>query len=431
MTESSVSMSPMPYARAVGDATAALAAGRPVVVIDDAERENEADLVMAASKVDAVSVAFMVANTTGILCVPMTGAQLDRLRLPLMVEENTELHATAFTVSVDHVSTTTGVSAADRAATVRALADADLDGDSLRRPGHIFPLRYREGGVLKRAGHTEATIDLLRIAGLGDTGLISELVRPDGAMMREAEARRFAAEHGLSAVTVADVVRWRRTNERLVQRTGEAMLPTEFGTFRAFAYRSVLDGIEHLALTVGDVASQGRSASGVLTRVHSECLTGDAIGSLRCDCGSQLRDALQAIADAGCGALVYLRGHEGRGIGLGHKLRAYELQEGGLDTVEANLRLGFPVDTREYGVGAQILGDLGVRRIRLITNNPAKYGGLGGHDLEIVDRVALRVRVTSQSVSYLRTKRDRLGHLLPGLPDGPLVPARVSDEDTA
>jgi 3,4-dihydroxy 2-butanone 4-phosphate synthase/GTP cyclohydrolase II len=429
MTESGLSASPMAYTRAIRTATAALASGQLIIVIDDADRENEADLVMAASRVSTASVAFMVANTTGILCVPMLGAQLDRLRLPLMVDDNTELHATAFTVSVDHVSTTTGVSAADRAATVRALSDEDLHADSLRRPGHIFPLRYCEGGVLKRAGHTEATIDLLRIGGLPAAGLISELVSPDGSMMRETAARRFAAEHGLAVVTVADVVRWRRSNERLVERAGEATLPTEFGTFRAISYRSVLDGVEHLALTVGDVASSGRSAAGVLTRVHSECLTGDTIGSLRCDCGSQLKDALRLIADLGCGVLVYLRGHEGRGIGLGHKLRAYELQETGVDTVDANVRLGLPVDSREYGVGAQILGNLGVRRIRLVTNNPAKYGGLSGHDLEIVERVALPVRVTAENLAYLRTKRDRLGHLISALPDGPSA-AQESETDT-
>ncbi|RFU20589.1 bifunctional 3,4-dihydroxy-2-butanone-4-phosphate synthase/GTP cyclohydrolase II [Geodermatophilus marinus] len=399
-------------AEAVQRAVAALAAGRMVVVVDDADRENEGDLLVAAELVTEEQMAFVVRHTTGIVCAPMSAERCAALRLPQMVADNTDAHGTAFTVSVDHVGTGTGVSAACRARTVRALADPATLPGQLRRPGHVFPLRAREGGVLIRAGHTEAAVDLTRMAGLSGVGVIGEITADDGTMRSGTCLRDFAARHELPVLAIADLVRYRRATERLVEPVGSAAMPTEFGAFRAAAYRNTLDGTEHLALVMGDVAAAGRSDAGVLVRVHSECLTGDILGSLRCDCGAQLEQALKAIAEEGCGVVVYLRGHEGRGIGLGHKIRAYALQEQGLDTVDANTAQGLPVDSRSYGVGAQILSDLGVRRIRLITNNPAKYGGIEGHGLELVDRVASPTVETPHNVRYLRTKRERMGHVL-------------------
>jgi 3,4-dihydroxy 2-butanone 4-phosphate synthase/GTP cyclohydrolase II len=396
---------------AVQRAVAALAAGQMVVVVDDEDRENEGDLIVAAELVTDEQMAFLVRHTTGIVCAPMPAARTEELRLPQMVSENGDVHGTAFTVSVDHVDTTTGVSAADRARTVRALAGASTGPDELRRPGHVFPLRARAGGVLVRAGHTEAAVDLTTMAGLSGVGVIGEIVDEDGSMRRGESLTRFAAEHGLPVLSIADLVRHRRATERLVELVAASQMPTEFGDFRAMAYRSTVDGTEHLALVMGDVAAAGRSAAGALVRVHSECLTGDILGSLRCDCGGQLEQALRAVAEEGVGAVVYLRGHEGRGIGLGHKIRAYALQEQGLDTVDANIVQGLPADSRSYGVGAQILGDLGISRLRLITNNPAKYGGLDGYGLTIVGRVALPAVVTPHNVRYLRTKRERMGHL--------------------
>ncbi|MFD4195080.1 bifunctional 3,4-dihydroxy-2-butanone-4-phosphate synthase/GTP cyclohydrolase II [Amycolatopsis thermoflava] len=401
-------------AEAVERAVTALAEGRMVVVVDDHDRENEGDLILAADSVTPEQMTFLVRNTTGIVCTPMTADRADALGLPLMVEDNTDAHGTAFTVSVDHLDAGTGVSATARALTCRALADPATRPEQLRRPGHLFPLRAREGGVLVRAGHTEAAVDLLRLAGRTQVGVISELIGADGDMLRGEALTGFAAENDLPLLAIADLVRYRRATEELVEPVAESAMPTVFGDFRAVAYRSRLDGTEHLALVLGDVAAAGRGERGALVRVHSECLTGDIIGSLRCDCGAQLEQALQAIAEEGCGAVVYLRGHEGRGIGLGHKIRAYALQEQGLDTVDANLAQGLPVDSRSYGVGAQILGHLGVRRLRLITNNPAKYGGLEGYGLEIADRVTLPVNHNPHNVRYLRTKRDRLGHLLAG-----------------
>jgi 3,4-dihydroxy 2-butanone 4-phosphate synthase / GTP cyclohydrolase II len=402
-----------PAAEAVQSAVAALAAGGMVVVVDDADREDEGDLVVAADLVTAAQVAFVVRHTTGILCAPMTAERVDALRLPQMVAENTDAHGTAFTVSVDAAGTGTGVSAEDRARTLRALADPGTSPDQLRRPGHVFPLRARTGGVLVRAGHTEAAVDLTTMAGLSGVALIGEIVDEDGSMRRGASLTRFAERHGLPVLAIADLVRHRRATERLVELVASSQMPTEFGDFRALAYRSTVDGTEHLALVMGDVAAAGRSEAGALVRVHSECLTGDILGSLRCDCGGQLEQALRAIAAEGAGAVVYLRGHEGRGIGLAHKIRAYALQEQGLDTVDANTAQGLPVDSRSYGVGAQILGELGVNRLRLITNNPAKYGGLDGYGLTIVGRVAQPAVVTAHNVRYLRTKRDRMGHLHP------------------
>ncbi|WP_027928990.1 bifunctional 3,4-dihydroxy-2-butanone-4-phosphate synthase/GTP cyclohydrolase II [Amycolatopsis thermoflava] len=401
-------------AEAVERAVTALAEGRMVVVVDDHDRENEGDLILAADSVTPEQMTFLVRNTTGIVCTPMTADRADALGLPLMVEDNTDAHGTAFTVSVDHLDAGTGVSATARALTCRALADPATRPEQLRRPGHLFPLRAREGGVLVRAGHTEAAVDLLRLAGRTQVGVISELIGADGDMLRGEALTGFAAENDLPLLAIADLVRYRRATEELVEPVAESAMPTVFGDFRAVAYRSRLDDTEHLALVLGDVAAAGRGERGALVRVHSECLTGDIIGSLRCDCGAQLEQALQAIAEEGCGAVVYLRGHEGRGIGLGHKIRAYALQEQGLDTVDANLAQGLPVDSRSYGVGAQILGHLGVRRLRLITNNPAKYGGLEGYGLEIADRVTLPVNHNPHNVRYLRTKRDRLGHLLAG-----------------
>jgi 3,4-dihydroxy 2-butanone 4-phosphate synthase/GTP cyclohydrolase II len=383
--------------------------------VDDEDRENEGDLIMAAEDVTPESMAFFLEHTSGVFCVPLESARADELDLPLMVVANTEAQRTAFTVTVDYRhGTSTGISASDRAATVRALIDPATRPNDLNRPGHIFPLRYRTGGVLKRAGHTEATVDLCRLAGKYPSGVLCEVVTADKTgMARLPELEEFARRHELPIVTIADLIRYRRHHEKLVKRIAEAALPTEFGQFQAFVYESVLDGEQHMALVYGDISD----AQNVLVRVHSECLTGDALGSLRCDCGPQLHTALAKIAAEGTGVVVYLRGHEGRGIGLGHKIRAYALQEDGHDTVDANLELGLPVDSREYGIGAQILVDLGVTTMRLMTNNPSKYGGLEGFGLNIVERVALESRPTEFNIDYLRTKRERMGHILGGLDD--------------
>jgi 3,4-dihydroxy 2-butanone 4-phosphate synthase/GTP cyclohydrolase II len=397
-----------------------IADGGMVVVVDDEDRENEGDLIMAAEHATASDLAFMVRHTSGVVCVALTGARCDALELPQMVPANTERHGTAFTHTVDLATgTTTGISAADRSATIRALADERAHAAAFHRPGHVFPLRARDGGVLRRAGHTEAAVDLARLAGLAPAGVLCEIVNDDGTMARRPDLERFAAEHGLPIVTIADLVAYRRRVDVIVERTGEARLPTPWGDFRCVSYRSVPDGAEHIAFTVGDVRSgagpEEVQPDDVLVRVHSECLTGDVFRSLRCDCGSQLEQAMARVAAAGRGVVVYLRGHEGRGIGLGPKLRAYELQDEGRDTVDANLDLGQPVDSREYGAGAQILLDLGVRRARLLTNNPAKYRGLAAHGLEIVGREPLETVPNPENLGYLRTKRRRLGHLLGGL----------------
>ncbi len=396
----------------IEEAVAALRAGGMVVVVDDEDRENEGDLIMAAEDVTAESMAFFLEYTSGVFCVPLESTRADELDLPLMVVANTEAQRTAFTVTVDYRhGTTTGISASDRAATIRALIDPATTPTDLSRPGHIFPLRYRTGGVLKRAGHTEATVDLCRLAGKYPSGVLCEIVSADKSdMARLPELERFAAQHALPIVTIADLIRYRRHHEKLVRRLAEATLPTEYGTFQAYVYENVLDGEQHLALVLGDIAERD-----VLVRVHSECLTGDVLGSLRCDCGPQLETALAKIAAEGAGVVVYLRGHEGRGIGLGHKIRAYALQEQGRDTVDANLDLGLPVDSREYGIGSQILVDLGVTNMRLMTNNPSKYGGLEGFGLNIVERVAIDSPPNPFNIDYLRTKRERLGHLLEGL----------------
>jgi len=382
-------------------------------VVDDEDRENEGDLVMAAEAATADAIAFFLAHTSGVICVPVLPERADELDLPLMVNENTESQRTAFTVSVDaRAGTTTGISAADRAATIAALIDPTTRPQDLNRPGHIFPLRYRPGGVLTRAGHTEATVDLARAAGLTPAGVLCEIVSEDKSeMARLGELEGFAKRHGLPLISIADLIRYRRRTEKLVRRVAEARLPAPGGDYRAYVYESVLDGEQHLALVKGEIGPDE------LVRVHSECLTGDVFGSLRCDCGPQLHGAMEVIDREGRGVVIYLRGHEGRGIGLGHKIRAYSLQEKGHDTVDANVALGFPADTRQYGTGAQILVDLGVTTMRLMTNNPDKYGGLEGFGLEITERVPLQSVPNPENLAYLRTKRDRMGHLLEGLDD--------------
>jgi len=396
----------------IPEAVAAIARGEIVVVVDDEDRENEGDLIMAAEFATPEKIAFFVRHTSGVICVPLTGDRLDELDVPLMVRDNTEAQRTAFTYSVDYRhGTTTGISAADRSTTIRSLIDPDTRPADLARPGHIFPLRYADGGVLKRAGHTEAAVDLARMAGLSAAGVLCEIVRDDGEMARVPDLLEFCAEHDLLMVSIAELIRYRRQTEKLVRRVSEARIPTDWGDFTCYVYESVLDGEQHVALVRGAVQGE----SDVLVRVHSECLTGDVFGSLRCDCGVQLDAAMARIAEEGLGVLVYLRGHEGRGIGIGHKIRAYSLQDQGRDTVDANVELGLPVDSREYGIGSQILVDLGITTMRVMTNNPSKYGGLEGFGLQIVDRVPLQVVPNPENLAYLRTKRERMGHLIEGL----------------
>jgi 3,4-dihydroxy 2-butanone 4-phosphate synthase / GTP cyclohydrolase II len=400
----------------IPEAVAAVSRGEIVVVVDDEDRENEGDLIMAAEFATPESIAFFVRHTSGVICVPLTGERLDELDIPLMVRDgsNTEAQRTAFTYSVDfRHGTSTGISAADRSATIRSLIDPATRPGDLARPGHIFPLRYADGGVLKRAGHTEAAVDLARMAGLYPAGVLCEIVNDDGSMARVPDLVEFCRQHELLMISIAELIRYRRQTEKLVKRVAEARIPTEWGDFTCYVYESLLDGEYHLALARGAVQGE----DDVLVRVHSECLTGDVFGSLRCDCGIQLDQALQRIAEDGLGVLVYLRGHEGRGIGIGHKIRAYSLQDEGRDTVDANVELGLPVDSREYGIGAQILVDLGITTMRLLTNNPAKYGGLDGFGLEIVERVALQTEPNPENIRYLRTKRERMGHLIEGLDD--------------
>ncbi|CAD6243973.1 unnamed protein product [Miscanthus lutarioriparius] len=395
----------------IADAIEDIRQGKLVIVVDDESRENEGDLIMAASLVTPEAMAFIVRHGTGIVCVSMKEDDLERLNLPLMVttKENEEKLCTAFTVTVDaKEGTTTGVSAKDRAKTVMTLASPDSKPEDFNRPGHIFPLKYREGGVLKRAGHTEASVDLAMLAGLPPVAVLCEIVDDaDGSMARLPKLRVFAERENLKIISIADLIRYRRKRDRLIERASVARLPLKWGNVRAYCYRSVIDGIEHIAMVKGDIGD----GQDILVRVHSECLTGDIFGSARCDCGDQLAMAMEMIEKAGRGVLVYLRGHEGRGIGLGHKLRAYNLQDDGRDTVEANEELGLPVDSREYGIGAQILRDLGVRSMKLMTNNPAKYSGLKGYGLSIAGRVPLITPITSENRRYLETKRTKMGHV--------------------
>ncbi|GGQ81262.1 bifunctional 3,4-dihydroxy-2-butanone-4-phosphate synthase/GTP cyclohydrolase II [Streptomyces althioticus] len=405
----------------VEQAIADIAAGRPVVVVDDENRENEGDLIVAAEKVTEEIVAFMMTECRGMICAPMTGEDLDRLRIPQMVEQNTESMRTAFTVTVDGSAAhgvTTGISASDRATTLRLLASGTSAPDDLVRPGHIFPLRARPGGVLERDGHTEAAVDLARLAGLRPAGAIVEIAGEDGRMLRLPELVPFARKHGLSIISIEDLIAYRRGSEPTVRREAEVRLPTAHGTFTAYGFRSTVDGVEHVALVHGDLGD----GADVLVRMHSECLTGDVFGSQRCDCGPQLDASLDRIQEEGRGVVVYLRGHEGRGIGLMSKLRAYELQERGRDTLDANLELGLPADARDYAAGAQILADLGVRSVRLMTNNPDKSDALARHGIDVVRREPMPVTASEHNLRYLRTKRDRMGHDLPWL-DTPTVPA--------
>jgi 3,4-dihydroxy 2-butanone 4-phosphate synthase / GTP cyclohydrolase II len=380
--------------------------GKVVIVVDDADRENEGDFVIAAEKVTPEAINFMAVHGRGLICMPVVGERLDQLGIPPMVPDLAHTHDTAFSVSIDLRNGGTGISAHDRSATVRRVIDADARPSDFRQPGHIFPLRAQRGGVLKRAGHTEASVDLARIAGLYPAGVICEIMNPDGTMARLPELETVAEEHGLKLISIADLIAYRRQHDKLVFRQAEAKLPIrDLGDFTIYGYEA-FDGFHHLVLQMGEIGD----GEDVLTRMHSECLTGDVFHSLRCDCGTQLELALTRIAEEGRGVLVYIRGHEGRGIGLLHKLKAYALQESGRDTVEANVELGFAPDPREYGVGAQILVDLGVKSMRLLTNNPTKRAGLEGYGLRIVERVPLQTVATEHNIKYLRAKKEKLGH---------------------
>jgi len=390
-----------------------IAAGRPVLVVDDENRENEGDIIFAASQATPELLAFMIRYTSGVICMPMREAELDRLNLPQMTSHNTEHHRTAFTVSVDaRDGVVTGISAADRATTISKLVDPATTPADLVRPGHVFPLRYAEGGVLRRAGHTEAAVDLARLAGLPEAGVLAEVVNDDGTMARLPELRAFADTHDLALISIEQLIEYRRRTERQLIRLAQTRIPNAYGQWQALGYQHEFDGTEYLALVLGDVAG-----TDVLTRLHSECLTGDVFGSLRCDCGAQLDAAMAAIAAEGRGVVLYLRGHEGRGVGLLSKLQAYELQDAGADTVDANTELGLPVDAREYSAGAQMLADLGVRSVRLLTNNPAKVTGLADCGVDITARIPLASAVTPFNLRYLTTKRDRLGHQIQDLDD--------------
>jgi 3,4-dihydroxy 2-butanone 4-phosphate synthase/GTP cyclohydrolase II len=391
----------------IEEIVAALQRGEMVIMVDDEDRENEGDLFIAAEDATPDNIGFMLRYTSGIVCLPVVGERLDELELPMMVAKNTDVRRTAFTISIDAAEgTTTGISAADRCRTIHAVIDPETAPDDLARPGHMYPLRYEPGGVLKRAGHTEAAVDLAVLAGKYPAAVLAEVMNDDGTVARLPDLERFAEEHGLLLGTIADLIAYRRKSEKLVERVVEARIPTAHGEFAAIGYRSLVDDRQHIALVKGDIGD----GSSVLTRVHSECLTGDVFGSLRCDCGEQLDDALRMIADEGRGVVLYIRGHEGRGIGLLHKLAAYRLQDQGYDTVDANVNLGLPVDSRDYGVGSQILYDLGVRSMRLLTNNPVKRAAIEGYGLSIEERIPISAAPNEENRDYLRTKADRLGH---------------------
>jgi len=392
----------------IPEAIKEIRAGKIVILVDDESRENEGDLAMAAEKVTPEAINFMAKHARGLICVPIIGERLDELRVPMMVGENTSRHETAFTISIEAKHrVSTGISAHDRAATIKAVLDPATKPEDLARPGHTFPLRAREGGVLVRAGHTEAIVDLARLAGLYPAGVICEVMAEDGAMARFPQLEATAEQHGLKMVAIADLIAYRRRHERLVKRIAQANLPTKYGEFIAIAYKSTIDPDEHVALVRGDISGK----EPVLVRVHSECLTGDIFGSLRCDCGDQIALAMQAIANEGRGVFLYMR-QEGRGIGLHNKIAAYALQDEGLDTVEANESLGFPADLRDYGIGAQILVDLGLKDIRLLTNNPRKVVGLEGYGLRVVQTLPLIVTPNPINIHYLETKQRKMGHLL-------------------
>jgi 3,4-dihydroxy 2-butanone 4-phosphate synthase/GTP cyclohydrolase II len=391
----------------IEEAIYALAQGEVVIVCDDEDRENEGDFISIAEKTTPEVINFMITHGRGLVCAPITEERAESLGLVPMVDRNSDPHGTAFTVSIDHKHTTTGISAPERAMTVQALVDDDTKPTDFQRPGHIFPLIAKEGGVLRRAGHTEAAVDLARMSGAKPVGVICEIMNGDGTMARVPELRKIADEHHLKMVTIKDLIQYRNRKDQLVKKEVEIQLPTEFGEFKAIGYSNVVDGKEHVAIVKGEVGGEKPT----LVRVHSECLTGDVFGSRRCDCGPQLQAALAQIEEAGSGVLLYMR-QEGRGIGLLNKMRAYKLQEEGYDTVEANEKLGFGPDLRDYGIGAQILRDLGIRKMKLLTNNPRKITGLKGYDLEVVDRIAIQMPYSKESDKYMRVKKDKMGHLL-------------------
>lgn len=394
----------------IDDAIEDFKKGKPVVVVDDEDRENEGDLIIAGSLITTESMNFIIRNTSGVVCVPMESEDLDRLNLPPMTLVNEDKKGTAFSVSVDaSVGITTGISAEDRATTVKVLADRNSKPNDVRKPGHVFPLRAAQGGVLRRAGHTEAGVDLAKLAGLNPVAVICELTEEDGSIRKYESSYRFAKENSLKFVSIADLISYRRKNERQVELFSKSKLPTKYGDFTAYGYKSNIDGISHIALVTGEIGN----GEDVLVRVHSECLTGDVLGSLRCDCGDQLHLAMKVISEEGRGIILYVRGHEGRSIGLLNKIAAYGLQDKGRDTVEANIELGLPADARDYGTGAQILVDLGVKTMRLLTNNPSKRAGLEGYGLKIVERVALLAKANANNVEYLSTKTNKMGHQIP------------------